>query len=118
MTPKYGNQKPMALAISSRQRTPVSRPKVPPPTAGYEDVQAFLVQFLIALDCRINLDEAKKMAQKVAGDGKAIYEYGEQVWTNALGDIGETIHHELQYSQYGYVSHNSKSRDKTNCIKY
>ena len=43
------------------------------------------------------------MARKINADGKALYELTEKRWTEEFGSEGQTIHHALQTSHYGYV---------------
>ena len=44
------------------------------------------------------------MAEKIVGDGKALYEFSMKEWTDVFGIEGKLIYNELQRSKYGYVS--------------
>ena len=83
---------------------PVLHPSVPKPTASYDTVQGFLVQFLLSQGFAFTQDEAQEKARKIQVDGKALYELPEKTLTDEFGMVGETIYHVLQTSKYGYVS--------------
>ena len=82
----------------------MTRPPVPPPNASNRAVRAYLVQFLLLLNSSRTQNEASEMAEKIVGDGEALYEFSMKEWTDVFGIEGKLIYNELQRSKYGYVS--------------
>ena len=63
----------------------------------------FLTDFFLALDDTITRDEAADMADKLAIDGKGLYQVLPEEWYQIYDVQGRTIYNQLQQSEYGPV---------------
>lgn len=80
------------------------RPPVVSPYASTSEVYEFLANFLLALNDRLSLEEAREDAHKMFEvDGKALYNKSEKEFKDGFGEAGVQIYRELYGSGYGYV---------------